>query len=138
MLHICRVLINISKQKNLFIFVLAEVGKVTRFCNGATNYQLLFFVNPITSYKSSEFKPVKTISPLQKQSSKTLQSYKSRKAITLLCVKRCMSLLSPHIQKDHKTKRNSLSILLIETRRRKQRILDDMDDFICNTFLRHG
>jgi hypothetical protein len=27
----------------------AEVGKVTRFCNGATNYQLLFFVNPITT-----------------------------------------------------------------------------------------
>jgi hypothetical protein len=43
-----------------------------------------FLVKTVTCYKSSEFKLVKTLSPLQKQICKMLQSYKGHKVITLM------------------------------------------------------
>jgi hypothetical protein len=57
--------------------IYAEVGKVTRFCNAATNDQLFFLVKPITSYKSSESILVKTLSPLKKQTQKRTKLQKS-------------------------------------------------------------
>jgi hypothetical protein len=66
--------------------VYTVVGIVTWCRNGVTNKQLFFLFKTITSYKSNGYGLVENAIGRYKQKLETLKSYKSCKAITLLCV----------------------------------------------------